>query len=117
MPLSIYMDVHIPLVITEGLRRREIDVLTSQEDGTAELDDEALLDRATILGRLLFTQDQDFLGLAASRQGSGIAFAGILFVHQQGASIGQIIDDIELIASCGEPDEFSNRVTYLPLRA
>jgi hypothetical protein len=32
MPLSIYMDVHIPLAITEGLRRRKIDVLTSQED-------------------------------------------------------------------------------------
>ena len=117
MPLPVYMDVHIPLVITEGLRRKGIDVLTSQEDGTAEMDDEALLDRAMLLGRLLFTQDQDFLRIASDRQGSGMPFLGILFAHQQGASLGRIIDDIELIASCGEWEEFSNRVTYLPLRA
>jgi predicted nuclease of predicted toxin-antitoxin system len=76
MPLTVYMDVHIPLVITEGLRRKGIDVLTSQEDGTAEVDDESLLDRATALGHLLFTQDQDFLRIASDRQGSGIPFLG-----------------------------------------
>jgi hypothetical protein len=109
------MDVHIPLLITEGLRRRNIDVLTSQEDGTAELDDEPLLDRATAPGRLLFTQDQDFLRMASIRQGTGIPFAGILFAHQQGASLGRLIEDIEIIASCEESGEFANRVTYLPL--
>jgi predicted nuclease of predicted toxin-antitoxin system len=117
MPLPIDMDVHIPLVITEGLRRKGIDVLTSQEDGTSEMDDEALLDRATALGRFLFTQDQDFLRIASDRHGSGIPFLGIVVAHQQGASLGRIIDDIELIASCGELAEFSNQVTYLPLRA
>jgi hypothetical protein len=35
MPLSLYMDVHVPAAITAGLRRRGVDVLTSQEDGTA----------------------------------------------------------------------------------
>jgi predicted nuclease of predicted toxin-antitoxin system len=115
MPLSIYMDVHIPLLITEGLRRRNVDVLTSQEDGTTELRDEPLLDRATALGRLLFTQDQDFLGIASHHRRAGIPFAGILFAHQQGASLGRLIQDIELIAMCGEPGEFANRVTYLPL--
>ena len=31
------MDVHIPAAITAGLRLRDIDVLTSQEDGTREV--------------------------------------------------------------------------------
>jgi hypothetical protein len=115
MPLPIYMDVHIPLLITEGLRRRQIDVLTGQEDGTTTIQDEPLLDRATALGRLLFTQDQDSLRIASHRQGAGLPFAGILFAHQQGASLGRLIDDLELIAACGEPGEFANRVTYLPL--
>ena len=65
MPFSIYMDVHIPFAITEGLRRRQIDVLRSQDDGTTQLDDESLLARATELGRLLFTQDEDLLKIAA----------------------------------------------------
>jgi hypothetical protein len=29
MALPVYMDVHIPIAITDGLRRRKIDVLTS----------------------------------------------------------------------------------------
>jgi predicted nuclease of predicted toxin-antitoxin system len=66
MSLAVYMDVHIPLAITDGLRRRGIDVLTSQEYETTELDDEFLLARASELGRLLFTQDQD---LGSSQRG------------------------------------------------
>ena len=43
MSLSVYMDVHVPFAITEGLRRRKIDVLRSQDDETTEVDDESLL--------------------------------------------------------------------------
>ena len=38
-----YMDVHVPSAVTEGLRRRGLDPLTSQEDNTQKLDDVALL--------------------------------------------------------------------------
>jgi hypothetical protein len=31
MPLALYMDVHVSAAITEGLRCRGIDVLTSKE--------------------------------------------------------------------------------------
>ena len=34
MALALYMDVHIPAAITDGLRRVGLDVLTSQEDQT-----------------------------------------------------------------------------------
>jgi hypothetical protein len=108
------MDVPIPIAITEGLRRRGIDVLRSQEDRTTEMDDEPFLDRATELGRLRFTQDEDLLRIAAQRQQSGRPFVGILYAHQQGASLGRLIEDIELIALCGELEELSKRVTYLP---
>ena len=55
------MDVHAPLAITEVLRRRGVEVLTAQEDETDQLEDPPLLDRARELGRVLFTQDEDFL--------------------------------------------------------
>jgi hypothetical protein len=67
MALSLYTDVHIPHAITEGVRRRHIDVETSQEDGTDRFDDERLLQRATDLGRLLFTQVEDLLAIAHRR--------------------------------------------------
>ncbi len=47
MALGLYMDVHVPSAVTEGLHRRQIDVLTSQEDGTREDQDEHVLARAT----------------------------------------------------------------------
>jgi hypothetical protein len=51
MPSSLSMDVHVPMAVTEALRRRGLDVLTSQDDGTATLDDEGLPSRAVGLGR------------------------------------------------------------------
>lgn len=49
MAVGIYMDVHIPRAITNGLRLRGVDVLTAQEDGTITLTDTELLKRATEL--------------------------------------------------------------------
>ncbi|HEY7183167.1 MAG TPA: DUF5615 family PIN-like protein [Blastocatellia bacterium] len=61
MSVPQYFDVHVPYAITFGLRLRDVDVLTSQEDGTREVDDDVLLDRASALGRVLFSQDKDLL--------------------------------------------------------
>lgn len=60
MSVRFYMDVHVRRSVTNGLRLRGVDVLTAQEDGGAGLDDPALLDRATSLERVLFTQDRIF---------------------------------------------------------
>lgn len=115
MALSYYFDVHVPASITEGLRRRGIDVLTSQQDGTREAGDEELLQRATDLGRLLFSQDEDLLEIAAERQHQGVFFAGLIFAPQ-GTSIGHCTEDLELIAHCLAPDEAANRMIFVPLR-
>jgi hypothetical protein len=115
LALGLYMDVHVPEAVTTGLRRRGVDVLTSQEDGTRELDDESLLDRAAELGRLLFTQDDDFLSLADQWQTADRRFVGIAYAHQMGPSIGLMVTDLELLCTCAEPDELANLVTYLPL--
>ena len=115
MALTFYMDVHIPAAITEGLRRRNIDVLMSQDDGTREADDDALLQRATELGRLLFSQDQDLLRIASQWQHDGRRFPGLVFSHQQGTSIGQCIEDLELLAQCCTENDVTNQVIFLPL--
>lgn len=116
MSVSLYMDVHIPRPITRGLRRRAVGVLTAQEDGTARWDDGDLLSRASQLNRVLFSQDEDLLAEAALRQRGGRHFAGVIYAPQLALSIGQSIDELELLAKAGEPADFINRVTYLPLR-
>ena len=54
-----------------ALRVRDVDVLTAQADDAEQLEDRELLDRATALGRSLFTQDEDLLALAFSAGGDG----------------------------------------------
>jgi hypothetical protein len=95
---------------------RGVDVLTAQEDGTGELPDPELLDRATELGRVLFTQDDDLLREAKRRQQTCESFAGIIYAHQLGITISQCIADLELIAQASEPHEWLNRTIYLPLK-
>ena len=72
------MDVHVPASITRALVLRGVDVLTAQLDGTTQLNDPKLLDRATALNRVLFSQDEDLLAEATRRQRSGQSFGGVI---------------------------------------
>jgi hypothetical protein len=74
-----------------------------------------LLDRATALGRVLFSQEEDLLREAARRQQAGEPFAGVVYAHQLKLTIGQIIADLELMAKVYEPEDMRNQVEYLPL--
>jgi predicted nuclease of predicted toxin-antitoxin system len=116
MSVGLYMDVHVRRAVTNGLRLRGVDVLTAQEDGARELSDPDLLDRATVLGRALFTQDDDLLREAARRLRSGAPFAGVIYAHQLNVTVGQCIDDLELIAKVTEPAEWTGRLLHLPLK-
>jgi hypothetical protein len=115
MPVALYMDHHVPRAITFGLRLREVDVLTAEEDGSSRLDDPALLDRTGEMSRVLFTQDDDLLSEAARRQREGIPFRGVIYAHQLRVSIGTCVRDLEIIAKAGEPEELINRIQFLPL--
>lgn len=114
MPVAFYMDVHVPAAITEQLRRRGVDVLTTIEDNRARTPDNEILERARALGRVVFTHDNGFRVLAESWQRDGRAFSGLIFGHQTRATIGQYVKDLELVAKASEPDEWENTVEILP---
>jgi hypothetical protein len=114
MGVPLYMDVHVPLAMTRQLRRRGVDVLTAQDDGFEEVEDDDLLLRATELGRLLFTQDIRFRVLAEDWQRQGREFAGLALGPQLGGTIGQYVEDLELIAKSSESDEWRKIVQFLP---
>lgn len=109
------MDHHVPRAITNGLRLREVDVLTAYENGASELDDPALLNRAEELGRVVFTQDDDLLTEATQRQRQGQTFSGVIYAHQLRVSIGECVRDLELIAKVGEPEDMIGKTLFLPL--
>lgn len=115
MTVALYMDEHVHRAITTNLRLRGVDVLTAQEDGHRQASDDLLLDRATELRRVLFSQDEDLLAEANRRQRYAIPFAGVVYAHQLQVSIGACVHELELIARAADPEDLANRVEYLPL--
>jgi hypothetical protein len=114
MTIALYMDEHVHTGITEGLRQRGVDVLTVREDGRIGSQDRIILDRATELQRVIFTQDQDFLEIANFRQQQGIPFAGVIYAHQRNVTLGDCVRDLEIIAKASEPEDLANSLQYLP---
>lgn len=114
MAIGIYCDVHIPEPITAGLRRRGVHVLTAREDGSRRWTDRSLLSRATSLGMMFYTHDDDLLAEANRRSKIGEPFSGVVFSRALASPVGRCIDDLEIIAKSLEPEELKNRIEYIP---
>jgi hypothetical protein len=115
MPVGIYLDVHVPRAIALGLRLRGVDVVRAQEDAAQQLSDPELLDRASLLQRVLFSFDDDLLVEARKRQKAGISFNGLIYSHPLRITIGRCVNDLEIIGKTCEPEGLRDQVLYLPL--
>jgi hypothetical protein len=116
MPVSFYMDVHVPQAITDQLRLRGVDVITAQEDGSAEHFDDQLLLRSSSLGRVMFTHDIRFHAMACQWQRIGREFNGLIYGDQSGVGIGPYVRDLQIIAFASEPGEWKNATQRLPFK-
>lgn len=114
MAVGLYLDVHVPRAIADQLRRRGVDILTAFEDGAERMTDEDLLDRASSLGRVVFTQDIRFKALAEDWQRQGRAFCGLVFGHQRGATIGKYVGDLEIVARATDPGDWVGVIEHIP---
>jgi hypothetical protein len=103
-----YVDEHIGDAIALGLRRRRVDVMTVTEAGMRGKSDAAQLTFALTAGRVTFTQDRDFLRLAAS----GVPHAGIVYTPQ-GSPIGTIVSSLLLIFNVLSAEEMVDNVEYI----
>ena len=115
--IQYYADENFHGTVLNGLRTRGIDVLTPLEDRHNETDDRIVLQRATDLQRVLISQDEDMLRIATERQRNSIEFFGLIFAHKQRVSIGQCIEDLELICHYEAPEAFLNHIQHLPLQS
>ena len=115
MSVPLYTDEHIPAGIVAALIARGIDVITAQQDDRTGVSDTDLLDRATELGRVLVTNDEDFLVETARRQRLGIHFAGVAYAPLIRMTVSQCVASLELISVVADPADQVNRLEYLPL--
>jgi predicted nuclease of predicted toxin-antitoxin system len=111
MPRTIrfHLDENCSKAIAAGLSRRDIDVTTTPGAGLVGAFDEQQLAYGLAQGRVLFTQDQDFLRLDAER----VADMGVAYCAKDTKSIGELIQSLVLIWEIYEPEDLSGRVEYL----
>lgn len=51
-----------------------------------------------------------------TRQAAGVEFAGVVYAHPLKISIGECMNNLQLIAEAADPEDVRNLVTYLPFR-
>ena len=106
--IRFYTDEQVARAVVRGLRRRGVDVLTVPEAGTLGASDAEQLQQARDEERVIFTQDDDFLRLAAE----GTNHPGIVYASQE-LGVGEIIRGLMVIHGVLEADEMAGRVEYL----
>ncbi len=103
-----YTDEHVSKAVIDGLRRRGVDVTTVPENEMLSASDEEQLAFAASQRRVIFTQDDDFLKLAAQ----GHEHAGIVYAHQR-TPIGEIISGLILTHSVLSAEEMMGNIEFL----
>ncbi len=107
--IQFHLDENVNGAVSQGLRRRKIDVATTPESGLISTTDEEQLSFACSQGRVLFTQDSDFLSLHSS----GAVHCGIVYCVKGNRSIGEILRGLILIWEVLEAEEISGKVEFL----
>jgi hypothetical protein len=114
--LRLLIDQDIDHDIPRGLIRRipRVDVVTAFEIGLSKATDPELLTWAAQEGRIIVTHDRTTMPIhAANLMSKGENIAG-LFVVLRRLPLHQVIDDLELMITCSENDEWVNVIRYLP---
>ena len=109
MAVLFHLDEHIPAALADALRHRGIDVTTTADAGLVGAPDRDHLVFAVEAGRVVVTEDIDFLRLHAA----GERHTGIAYCHPQSRSIGEMLRRLVLIHAALSPEDMKNRVEYL----
>jgi predicted nuclease of predicted toxin-antitoxin system len=109
LAMRFHLDEHVAHAVAEGLRRRGIDVTTSNDAGLLEAPDEEHVAFALREGRVIVTHDADFLRLHAQR----FAHHGVVFVARGGRSIGDVVRHLTLMHDCLAETDMHGRVEFI----
>jgi hypothetical protein len=115
--LRILIDQDFDHDILRGLVRRlpSFDFVTAFDVGLSAVDDRELLLWATADNRTLLTHDRKTMPKHfAELLGKGEILAGVCIVPRR-FSIGQAIEELEIIISCSSNNQWRNIIKILPL--
>jgi hypothetical protein len=100
--------------LAAALRQHGIGVATTNESGSAGVDDDAQLDHATKQGAAVVTNNIcDYTALHARWLSAGREHAGIVLFPQQGYSIGEVVRRLAHLRGTLSAEEMRNRLEWL----
>src|SRR5579872_6192863 len=102
--------------IVRGIRRQrpDLDIVTVHDVGLTGAQDPVVLELAAREGRILLTHDVNTMIAAAYRRvEAGLSLPGV-FAVSQSVPVGQVIEDILLLAECSIEGEWEGQVRRLP---
>ena len=92
-----------------------VDLVRAQDEELSGVTDADVLKWAAENGRIVLTHDiRTLVADALARVAAGEAMPGVIAVRDT-LPIGNVIADLALIAELGQPDDFDNQVTFLPI--
>jgi hypothetical protein len=103
--------------IVRGLLRKkpDLDIVRVQEVGLRGADDPTILEWAANEGRVVLTHDATTMTYYAyERVKAGLSMLGVIEVADD-LPLGQVIEDILLLAEYSNRSEWESQVIYLPL--
>lgn len=103
-----YADEHIPSAVIRGLRQRGVDIVSVADAALMGAADIAHVRFARSEHRVIVTQDDDFLRLAAG----GESHAGIVYAPQH-TSVSALIHGLLLIHRVLDAEEMFGHVEFL----
>ena len=104
-----HLDENIDHAVARALRQRGIDVTTTTDVELIGADDLRQLEYALAEGRVLFTQDSDFLLI--HQQGS--PHAGIVFASSGSRGVGEIVRFLCLLNDCVDSQEMVGNIEFV----
>lgn len=108
-------DLNEQIIVGTLRRASTVEFRRVRELGFAERPDAFLLNYAAEQGVLIVSHDVNTMPAAAyQRMANGRTIAGLLMVPQI-SPIGPVIDNLLLIWSASEAEEWENQVVFLPL--
>lgn len=116
MAAKLLVDENLMRKIVQGILRRnsEIDILRVQQVGLSGVGDPEILEWAAKEGRVLLTRDfKTVPKFAYERLVAGLPMAGVIAINNSQSSIGQIIEDILMLAEFEE--DCVGQIQYVPL--
>ncbi len=116
MRLRFQADADFNQIIVSGLLRRfpGLDFRTATAAGLVGLQDPEVLALAARDGRILVTHDRNTMPRHFAEFITKTSSPGLIVVSQSTA-VAQSIEDLAVVWAASQPEEWTNRIVYVPL--